>query len=251
GSEMCIRDSFGHEKGAFTGALQRRIGKFERAHGGTLFLDEIGTLNLTAQAKLLRVLQEREIERVGGEKTIKVDVRIIAATSKPLEKALDEGNFREDLYYRLNIFPVYLPSLRERKTDILLLADFFLEKYSKRYDKGTRRFATSAIDMLMRYHWPGNVRELENCIERAVILCNDHVIHSYHLPPTLQAAEKTRTPPSRSLTYILETVERDLIIDALKTTKGNMTKAAGLLDTTERVLGLRIKKYRIQPKQYR
>lgn len=242
---------FGHEKGAFTGALEKRIGKFERAHGGTLFLDEIGTLNLTAQAKLLRVLQEKEIERVGGAETIKVNVRIIAATNKSLEKALEEGNFREDLYYRLNIFPIYLPPLRERKTDTLLLADFFLEKYSKKYDKDLRRISTPAIDMLMRYHWPGNVRELENCTERAVLLCTNHVVHSYHLPPTVQTAEASNTVPSGSLASALATVERDLIVDTLKTNRGNMAAAARLLDTSERVLGLRIKKYRIQPRQYR
>ena len=242
---------FGHEKGAFTGALDRRIGKFERAHGGTLFLDEIGTLNLTAQAKLLRVLQEKEIERVGGADTIKVDVRIIAATNKPLEKALEERTFREDLYYRLNIFPIYLPPLRERKTDILLLADFFLEKYSSKYKKDVRRISTPAIDMLMRYHWPGNVRELENCTERAVLLCSDHVLHSYHLPPTLQTAEASNTIPSGSLASALATVERDLIVDGLKANQGNMAAAARLLDTSERILGIRVKKYRIQPRQYR
>lgn len=242
---------FGHEKGAFTGAIRTRSGKFERANKGTIFLDEIGTLNLTAQAKLLRVLQEREFERIGGNHTIHIDIRIIAATNKALENAVRKGTFREDLYYRLNIFPIYIPPLRERKTDILLLADFFLEKYSEQYDKQIRRIATSAIDMLMRYHWPGNVRELENCIERAVILCNNNVIYSYHLPPTLQTAEKTSTLPSRSLPYMLLAVERDLIIDALKTAQGNMTKAARLLGTTERIVGLRIKKYGINPKNYR
>lgn len=242
---------FGHERGAFTGAIRSQCGKFERAHKGTIFLDEIGTLNLTAQTKLLRVLQEKEFERVGGNRTIHVEMRIIAATNKALEDAVKEETFREDLYYRLNIFPIYLPPLRERKTDILLLAEFFLEKYSKQYNKTIRRIATSAIDMLMRYHWPGNVRELENCIERAVILCNDNVIHSYHLPPTLQTAEKTNTLPSLSLPYMLEAVERDLIIDALKNTRGNMAGAARLLGTTERVVGLRVQKYRITPKSYR
>ena len=139
---------FGHEKGSFTGATEKRIGKFERANGGTLFLDEIGTLNLAAQAKLLRALQEREIERVGGSRTISVDVRIIAATNKPLETAMKEGVFREDLYYRLNIFPIYMPPLRERKTDVLLLADYFLEKYTKKYGKDVRRISTPAIDAL-------------------------------------------------------------------------------------------------------
>ena len=242
---------FGHEKGAFTGATQRRIGKFERAHGGTLFLDEIGTLSLAAQAKILRALQEKELERVGGDDTIKVDVRIITATNKPLEKALEKGSFREDLYYRLNIFPIYLPPLREKKTDILLLADYFLEKYRKKYKKDVKRITTPAIDMLMRYHWPGNVRELENCIERAMLLCNNHAVHSYNLPPSLQTAESSETVPSGSLFSALATFEKDFIIDALKNTRGNIAKAARLLDISERILGLRVKKYGIQSKQFR
>ncbi len=242
---------FGHEKGAFTGATERRIGKFECANEGTLFLDEIGTLNSTAQAKLLRALQEKEVDRVGGANAIKIDVRIITATNKPLEKALVDGSFREDLYYRLNIFPIYLPPLKERKTDILLLADYFLKKYSKKYKKDIRRISTPAIDMLMRYHWPGNVRELENCMERAVLLCNDHVIHSYHLPPTAQTAEESGTVSSGSLEAAISTFERDIIIDALKSARGNITAAARLLDTSERIVGLRLKKYRIEPKQYR
>ena len=242
---------FGHEKGAFTGAIDRMTGKFERAHGGTLFLDEIGTLSFTAQAKLLRALQEKEIERVGNSRTIKVDTRIIAATNKPLEKALKDGTFREDLYYRLNIFPIYMPALRERKTDIILLADFFLEKYSKKYEKEIRRISTPAIDMLMRYHWPGNVRELENCMERAVILCADHVIHSYQMPPSLQTAEASDTIPSGSLQASIATFEQNLIIDALKTTRGNMRSAARLLNTSERVMGLRVKKYSVNPRLFR
>jgi Nif-specific regulatory protein len=242
---------FGHEKGAFTGATEKRIGRFERAHRGTLFLDEIGTLNLAAQAKLLRALQEGEVERVGGTRTIKIDVRIIAATNKPLEEALEKGTFREDLYYRLNIFPIYMPPLRERKTDILLLADHFLDKYSKKHHKEVKRISTPAIDALMRYHWPGNVRELENCVERAVILCGSNVIHGHHLPPTLQTAETSNTAPSGSLKALLETFERDMIIDSLKTARGNAAEAARLLDTSERIIGLRIRKYGIHPSQYR
>ena len=242
---------FGHERGAFTGALKQRIGKFERAHRGTLFLDEIGTLDLSAQAKLLRVLQEKELERIGASRVIRVDVRIIAATNKPLEKALEEGNFREDLYYRLNIFQIFLPPLREKKTDILLLADYFMERYSRKYGKEIRRISTPAIDMLMRYHWPGNVRELENCIERAVLICTDHVVHSYHLPPTLQTAEASNTIPSGALKTSVEAFERDRIIDALKSARGNIAEAARLLSTSERIMGHRIKKYHIKPKQNR
>jgi len=242
---------FGHEKGAFTGALEQRQGRFERANGGTLFLDEIGTLNFSAQAKLLRVLQEKEFERVGGQKTLRTDVRVIAATSKDLEKSIEDGTFREDLYYRLNVFPIFMPPLKERKTDILLLSDHFVQKYSQKYGKDVRRISTPAIDMLMQYHWPGNVRELENCIERAVVLCNDRVIHSYHLPPTLQTGERSGTVPSRSFESEIMNFEKELIVDALKNSGGNMAKAARLLKTTERVFSYSVKKLRINPKAYR
>jgi Nif-specific regulatory protein len=242
---------FGHEKGAFTGANRQKEGKFELANGGTIFLDEIGALALESQGKLLRVLQEKELERLGGTKTIKVNVRLIAATNKDLVSAVEEGAFREDLFYRLNVYPIYLPPLREREADLLLLADYFLEKYAKEYHKDIKRISTPAIDALMQYHWPGNVRELENCIERAVLLCDDQVIHSYHLPPTLQTAEETGTQQSQSLGDALEKFERELLIDALKSSRGNMRRAAKNLRTTERIFGYKVKKYRINPKQYR
>ncbi len=242
---------FGHEKGAFTGATEQRLGRFERADGGTLFLDEIGTLNLTAQAKLLRVLQEKDFERIGGNRTFRVDVRIIAATNKDLERAIEEGTFREDLYYRLSVFPVFLPPLRERKTDIPLLSDFFVEKFNHKHKKDVRRISTAAIDMLIQYHWPGNVRELENCIERAVLLCTDRVIHSYHLPPTLQTGERSGTVPSLSFEESVKNFEKDLIIDALKNSRGNMAEAARLLKTTERIISYKIRKLQINPRSYR
>jgi Nif-specific regulatory protein len=242
---------FGHEKGAFTGATEQRMGRFERADGGTLFLDEIGTLNLTAQAKLLRVLQEKEFERIGGNRTFRVDVRIITATSKDLERSIEEGTFREDLYYRLNVFPIFMPALRERKTDILLLADYFVEKFNQKHKKDVRRISTPAIDMLIQYHWPGNVRELENSIERAVLFCTDRVIHSYHLPPTLQTGERSGTIPSLSFEEALKNYEKELIIDALKNSRGNMAEAARLLNTTERILSYSVKKLQINPKSYR
>ncbi len=242
---------FGHEKGAFTGATEQRMGRFERADGGTLFLDEIGTLNLVAQAKLLRVLQEREFERIGGNRTLRVDVRIVAATSKDLETSIEEGAFREDLYYRLNVFPIFIPPLRERKTDILLLADFFVEKFNGKHKKDVRRISTPAIDMLMQYHWPGNVRELENSVERAVLLCTDRVIHSHHLPPTLQTGEQSGTVPFLSFEGAIQNYEKELIIDALKNSGGNMAEAARLLKTSERVVSYSVKKLRINPKSYR
>ncbi len=242
---------FGYMKGAFTGASMQKAGKFELANNGTIFLDEIGSLLLESQGKLLRVIQERELERLGGTKVIKVNVRIIAATNIDLSDAVEKGTFREDLFYRLNVYPIYLPSLKEREADVLLLADFFLDKYSKEYGKDIKRISTPAIDALTRYHWPGNVRELENCIERAVLLCDGQVIHSYHLPMTLQTAEDTGTQQSMSLEDSVANFERDLIIDSLKSSRGNMRKAAMALKTTERIFGYKVKKYEIDPKQYR
>ncbi|EAT59897.1 sigma-54-dependent Fis family transcriptional regulator [Chlorobium ferrooxidans] len=242
---------FGHEKGAFTGASATRHGRFELAHTGTIFLDEVGELSLPIQAKLLRIIQEKEFERVGGSKTIKVDVRVIAATNRNLEELIRKGLFREDLYYRLNIFPITVPPLRERKTDILLLADYFVEKYNTANHKGVRRISTTSIDMLMRYHWPGNVRELENCIERAVILSEDNVIHGYHLPPTLQTAESSGTPYTGSLQQKLDAIEKEMIMEALKRTKGNMSRAAMQLGLSDRIMGLRIKKFEIDYRKFR
>jgi len=241
---------FGHEKGAFTGAIQQKPGKFEMADKGTLFLDEIGSITADVQSKLLRVLQEREFERVGGNRTIKIDVRIVAATNKNLEQAVMENFFRSDLYYRINVFPIYLPPLRERKTDILALADYFLEKYTRENGKEIVRFSTPAIDMLMAYHWPGNVRELENCIERAVLLCDGKVIHSYHLPPTLQTGEHSDTLPSQTIEDAVEKLERELIIEALKHNRGNLSQAAKTLGSTIRKIAYKSQKYGINPRQY-
>lgn len=242
---------FGYEKGAFTGASQRKKGRFELADGGTLFLDEIGDLPPQTQVKLLRVLQAREFERLGGTETIKINVRLIAATNKNLEKEIKENGFREDLFYRLNVFTIFLPPLRERKSDILLLAEHFLEKYEKAHNKRIRRISTPAIDMLTAYHYPGNVRELENAIERAVVACDENVIHGHHLPPTLQTAEVSGTVTKTTLESAVIAFEKNLIQDALKTTGGNCAKAAGLLDTTERIINYKVKKYGINPKRFR
>ncbi|MDX6405573.1 MAG: Nif-specific regulatory protein [Blastocatellia bacterium] len=244
-------EMFGYEKGAFTGAQNRKKGRFELADGGTLFLDEIGDLNISTQIKLLRVLQEREFERLGGTETIKINVRLVAATNKDLGKAITEGQFREDLYYRLNVFTIFMPPLRERKSDVLLLADHFLEKFAREHDKRIKRISTTAIDMLASYHWPGNVRELENIIERAVLVCETGVIHGHHLPPTLQTAEKSGTVTRLSLDRAVGAYESDLIQDALKTTRGNRKRAAQLLDTTERILGYKVKKYGIDCDRFR
>ena len=242
---------FGHERGAFTGAIAMRKGRFELAHRGTIFLDEIGELPLQTQAKLLRILQEREFERVGGSETLRTDVRVIAATNQPLEKYVEDGKFRQDLYYRLNVFPIYVPALRERKTDILQLADFFVEKYNAANGKSIERISTPAIDMLMAYHWPGNVRELENCIERATLLATDNVIHGYHLPPTLQVPGETPASGRSSLQAAIDGFEREIIIEALKAHRGNMAAAARQLGITERIMGLRAKKYQIDPRNLR
>ena len=242
---------FGYEKGAFTGAQARKKGRFELAEGGTLFLDEIGDINLSTQVKLLRVLQEREFERLGGTESIKANVRLIAATNSDLEKAIAAGTFREDLHYRLNVFTIYVPPLRERKPDILLLVDRFLEKYSMEHGHQVKRISTPAIDMLMSYHWPGNVRELENAIERAVLVCDDSVVHPHHLPPTLQTAEASGTIADISLADAVSAYEKDLIQDALKTARGNASRAAKLLHSTERIISYKIRKLNIDRDRFR
>ncbi len=242
---------FGYEPGAFTGADRQKKGRFELAHGGTLVLDEVGDLPPATQVKLLRVLQEREFERLGGVKPVRIDVRLIAATNIDLEEAMRKGTFREDLYYRLNVFGLFVPPLRERRSDILLLADHFVEKYAAAHGRSVRRISTSAIDMLMSYHWPGNVRELENCIERAVLVCEGGVIHAHHLPPTLQTAEVSNTLPGQSLAEAVAGFEKDLILDGLKIARGNRSKAARLLQTTERILNYKVVKYGIDPTRFR
>jgi Nif-specific regulatory protein len=242
---------FGYERGAFTGAHGLKKGRFELADGGTLFLDEIGDLTLATQVKLLRVLQEREFERLGGTQSIRVNVRLVAATHRPLEKLIGEGAFREDLFYRLNVFSIFAPPLRERKPDIMLLADHFLQKYSREHQKAIKRISTPAIDMLTSYHWPGNVRELENTIERAVLVCEGGVVHAHHLPPTLQTAEASDTIPRVPLLDAVAAFERDLLADALKTTRGNCARAAKLLATTERIVAYKVRKYGIDPRRFK
>ena len=242
---------FGHEKGAFTGATTRRKGRFELANGGTIFLDEIGDLSPHTQIRLLRVLQEREFERVGGTDTVQVNVRVIAATNRNLEEQIDKNEFRQDLFYRLNVFPIHIPSLRERRTDILELANHFVDKYSRANGKQVRRISTPAIDMLTSYHWPGNVRELENVIERAVLLSQDDVVHGHHLPPTLQTAEASNTVMKGTLQETLDRVEKEMIIESLKNFRGNKSKAAKALGVSERIMGLRVEKHAINPREYK
>jgi len=243
---------FGHEKGAFTGANERYTGRFERANGGTIFLDEIGEISQSAQVKLLRILQDKEIERVGGSEPIKVNVRVIAATNRNLEEAAKNGSFRLDLFYRLNVFPVHLPPLRERGADIMLLADHFVQKYSDELNKNIERICTPAIEMLMAYHWPGNVRELENCIERAVLLAKDGVIHSYDLPPSLQMEmESVKNVKGGTLEKMVAAFEMDLILQELKNSRGNQSEAARRLGTTKRVIQYKVGKYGIDCSKFK
>jgi Nif-specific regulatory protein len=242
---------FGCEKGSFTGAYRSRKGRFESADRGTIFLDEIGDLGLSVQAKFLRVLQEREFEKVGGNDTIKVDVRIIAATNKNLADEVKKKAFREDLYYRLSVFPIIVPPLRDRKTDIPMLADFFADKYSEKNGKQIKSITSGAVGLLTAYNWPGNVRELENCIERAVILSNDGIIHASQLPLVMQTAGPARPQPAGSLEKVIGMVEHEMIVEKLKESGGNMSLAAKELGLTERMIGIRVKKYGIDFKQYR
>ena len=245
---------FGHEKGSFTGATGQRKGRFEIASGGTLFLDEIGDISPAVQVKMLRFLQEKTFERVGGHEPINVDVRVLAATSRNLEDSMVKAAFREDLYYRLNVFPIHMPALRERKSDIMLLSDHFLEKYSKLYNKNIKRISTPAINMMMAYHWPGNVRELENCIERAVLTSMDEVVHAYNLPPSLQTAQETNTNTlpmdGANFETMVKSYERELIIDSLKLNRGNVAAAARTLGSTQRIVHYKIERLAINPKSY-
>ena len=237
---------FGHERGAFTGAVGSRKGRFEMAHGGTLFLDEVGDMTLLTQAKLLRVLQEREFERVGGTETLRVDVRLIAATNRNLEAMVGQGTFRQDLYYRLSVFPLMLPPLRDRRGDIMPLVAHFIHKLGK-----VVRISSHAADMLMSYSWPGNIRELENVIERAIILCGvDGEIRAEHLPAWLQGNLPLQ-PAAATLDGALAALEERMIVEALESAKGNMAKAAASLGITERIMGLRMKKYDLDFRLFR
>lgn len=241
---------FGHEKGAFTGAIQKRIGRFEEANGGTIFLDEIGELTASTQVKLLRILQEKEFQRLGSNLSLKTDVRIIAATHRNLEEAMKQGLFREDLYYRLNVISILLPPLRERKEDIPILIDHFLKKYSEVNQKKIDDLSKEARALLMRYSYPGNIRELENLIERAVVLCRGNMITTQDLPFHLreETSEKQWESPGKGKTLpeSLEEIERDLIIRALHQHQGIQTRAAESLGISERVLRYKMKKYGIR-----
>ncbi|MBN1478653.1 sigma-54-dependent Fis family transcriptional regulator [candidate division KSB1 bacterium] len=238
---------FGHEKGAFTGAQQRRLGRFEQASSGTIFIDEVGDTPLSTQVKLLRVLQEHQIERIGSSTPIKVDVRIIAATNRPLEEMVENGEFREDLYYRLNVVKISIPPLRERKIDIPLLADSFIRKYADMHQKAVSAISREAMDKLMKYDYPGNVRELENIIEQSVVLSRDEMIHIIDLPITLQnGTEQHNDTSSGSFQARVEAFEKQLIKDALQQSNGVQTKAAKQLGMSERHLRYKLQKYNLK-----
>jgi Nif-specific regulatory protein len=238
---------FGHEKGAFTGAVSSRSGKFELAHKGTIFLDEIGDLPITLQPKILRVLQEREFERVGSERTVKVDIRIIAATSRNLEGLVSQGKFREDLYYRLNVIPLSLPPLRERNEDILELMEYFLEKFNKENNRDIS-FDKSALQILLTCKWPGNVRELENTIERVVIMSGSNIVSASDLPVSLSVRRLKSSDSDISLKADIQEIERSNIISALEKSGGVQAKAARLLGISARQIGYKMKKYGVNEK---
>jgi len=236
---------FGHERGAFTGAIARREGRFWSAHRGSIFLDEVGEMSPTTQTKLLRVLQEKEFEPLGSTRTIKVDVRVIAATHKDLEKEIREGGFREDLFYRLNVVPISIPPLRERKEDLPSLAVYFLSLYGEKNKKELKEISPKALDLLIRYDWPGNVRELENCIERAVIIARGEAIAPVDLPPQIQALSAGKEEPGIHfpLGISLQEAERALIFKTLEDTGGNRSRAAEILGINRRTLQIKLKEY--------
>jgi len=239
---------FGHERGAFTGAVSRRDGRFQMADGGTLFLDEIGEISPSLQVKLLRFLQEHEFERVGGDQTIRVDVRVIAATNRNLQEEVAKGRFREDLFYRLNVVGVELPPLRERKSDIAALARFFLDRYAKDNGKQIDGFAPETVELLMSYDWPGNVRELENAIERAVVMAGGREIEPKHLPPAVRpvAEADSAMPPIPGST--LAELEKYAILETLASVGGSTSKAADVLGISVRTIQYRLHQYNAAPR---
>lgn len=259
-SELVEGELFGWKKGAFTGASHNRKGVFEQANGGTLFLDEIGDLSLSAQAKVLRALQDQDIQILGSEQTISVDVRLVCATNRPLEQMVEQRLFREDLYYRINVFPIHIPSLRERRDDIVPLVDNYIAKMAQEYKDIPYRISTPALDMLLLYHWPGNIRELKNCIERAVLVCDDGVIRTHHFPPSLQlpstntigkpSASQNTKAKKISFTEHIERVEKELLVDALKEARGNIHQAARQTELTYRVFQYKLTKYNIDYKRF-
>lgn len=254
--ELLESELFGHEKGSFTGAYQKKIGKFEYAQGGTLFLDEISEMDVSLQAKILRLVQEKEFERVGGNEIIKSDVRIISATNKDLKECVDNGEFREDLYYRLNSFPLLLPPLRERRRDIILLVNYFVDKFNKKFGKDVKGFNKKALKQMYDYEWPGNVRELENTVERCMVLTDSELIEENVLPPQLLSSNgsgsiKLNGPLFSEESPIIpfEKLKEEAIRHALKVTNGNIVEAAKKLNVGRATIYRIIDKYNIDAKR--
>ncbi len=238
---------FGHERGAFTGAVARKKGRLDLAQGGSVFLDEVGDLPLSTQVKLLRVLQFREYERLGGTETLKADVRLIAATNKKMAAAVASGSFREDLYYRLNVFNITLPPLRDRQSDVPALAEYFLGKFAREHRRNIRRIGSEALDLLCNYAWPGNVRELENAMERSVVACEGLVVEERHLPEAIRAGDPVKSSVGLTLTQAVEELEQRMIRGALGESAGNLARAARALGITERILRYKADKYGLAP----
>jgi two-component system response regulator HydG len=238
---------FGHEKGAFTGAIARKEGRFHLADGGSFFLDEVDVMSPATQVKLLRVLQEREFEPLGSTKTIRVDIRLIAATNKDLEAEVKAGRFREDLFYRLNVIPIHLPPLRKRKEDIPLLAEHFFDIYREKNKSSSKGFLPKTLDLMIRYEWPGNVRELENVVERAVLLCRDEYISAHDLPPEIQGAEgKDQSLVSIPSGMTIKEIEKEAILQTLAETGGSRTQTARILGVSRKTLQNKLKEYGIR-----
>ncbi len=254
--ELLESELFGHEKGSFTGAHQRKLGKFEIAGGGTIFLDEVGELEMMLQAKLLRVIQEKEFERVGGTELIKSDVRIISATNRELKQAVENKEFRDDLYYRLNSFPIHIPPLRQRRGDILILANHFLDYFNKKLDKSIKGFSKKALKLIYDYSWPGNVREMENTIERCIIISENNQIDIEDLPPHIQNAESVNVSDYSGALFnddtILpfEKIKEEAIRHALQITKGNIVEAAKKLQLGRATIYRLMEKYNIENRSY-
>ncbi|MGD0900625.1 MAG: sigma-54 dependent transcriptional regulator [Thermoguttaceae bacterium] len=249
GEDLLESDLFGHAEGAFSGALSGHAGRVEEAEGGTLFLDEIGSFSPAVQVKLLRIIQEGEFERVGSNQPRKANVRVIAATGRDLEAAVESGMFRQDLFYHVSVFPIFLPPLRQRRDDILPLVEYFLGMYSQKMGKMVHRISTTAINMMLAYDWPGNVRQLENAVEHAVLLSRDGVIHSHNLPPALQAPEAKAAAAMGTLKARVAILERDMITEALRSCGGNVRAAAEQLGITPRIARYKMKKLGIEGRQ--
>jgi Nif-specific regulatory protein len=248
---MVQRELFGHVSSALAGTDTRRAGRIEMADGGTLFLDNIHELPEATQGKLLELLQEHTVQRLGGDTVRHVDVRVIVSTNCDLEARVKAGRFRKALYQRLSLFPIVLLPLRQRRSDILPLANFLIKQYGELHGKAVKRMATSAMDMLLSYDWPGNARELEQCIDSAIQQSTDEVLHGHHFPPSVQTARASGTELRGTLMDKLAAVENEIIIDALKCSRGNIAKAARELGVTERIMGLRVRRYAIDPKRFK